>query len=665
MRWFLDRPIATKLLIAFLAVAAAAAAVGVESVVTMRRMTAADQVLYERMTVPLSQIGHVAKQFQRIRVNVRDVLFNSESAAQLEERKQVIAGLTVDLDTTIKAFTTTVVSDEMRARVDSLNAARKRFVPLRDQTVALAAAGDTAGAKALMNGDIVREAKAVEAAIEDIQKAKVADAGALAADNAAAAARALWVTLAVVALAVMLAVAAGVLLARLIGRPLQDMAASARRLALGDLTPVQPLAQADETGALSQAFASMVDAQRGLADSASRLAAGDLSVRTTPRSEADVLGQSFVHLHASLEGLIADSTRLAAAATAGQLSTRGDADRFKGAFAELVRGFNATLDAVILPVQEASTVLTRLADRDLTVRVQGDYQGDHAQIKTSLNAAIDALSDALTNVSASTNQIASAADQIATTSQSLAQGSSEQAASLEETTASLAELGGAAVRNAQSARQVQALASEARDVTQDGVQSMHELEQAVRAISDAAQQTAQIVKTIDLISFQTNLLALNAAVEAARAGDAGKGFAVVAEEVRALAIRSADAARQTSALIEQSVERATRGGVISRQVAERLGQIDRQVQKVHEAVGDITQASDGQREGVDQVNTAMGQMNAVTQGVAASAEESSSASEELAGQAQMLAELVGQFRLESGGAKKIGRSADRVLQRVA
>lgn len=665
MRWYLDRPIASKLLLAFLLVAAAAGAVGVESVLTMRRMTAADRMLYENMTVPLAQIGHVAKQFQRIRVNIRDVLFNSTSAEQVDDRRQVITRLATDIDTTLVSFQRTVVSRAMQGRVDSLVAARRRFVEVRDQTLELAAAGDLTSARSLLNGALLEEAKAVEAAIEDIQQAKVADARSLALQNEAAAARALWVTGVVVVLAVALAVVAGLLLSRLIGRPLQDMAASARRLAMGDLTPVTPLTQADETGVLSQAFASMVDAQRTLADAASRLASGDLSVRTAPRSDADLLGHSFVQLHAALEGLIADSTRLASAATAGQLNTRGDADRFEGAFADLVRGFNATLDAVILPVQEASAVLTRLADRDLTVRVQGAYQGDHAQIKHSLNAAIDALADALNNVSASTNQIASAADQIATTSQSLAQGSSEQAASLEETTASLAELGGAAVRNAQSARQVQALASEARDVTQDGVQSMHELEQAVQAIGDAAQQTAQIVKTIDLISFQTNLLALNAAVEAARAGDAGKGFAVVAEEVRTLAIRSAEAARQTSALIEQSVERATRGGEISRQVAERLGHIDRQVQKVHEAVGDITQASDGQREGVDQVNTAMSQMNAVTQGVAASAEESSSASEELAGQAQMLAELVGQFRLESGSAKKIGRHADRVLQRVA
>ncbi|MBL0938307.1 MAG: MCP four helix bundle domain-containing protein [Gemmatimonadaceae bacterium] len=658
MRWFLDRPIGTKLILAFLLLSTAAAAVGVESILTARRMTAADKVLYESMTVPLSQIGQVAKQFQRVRVNVRDAIFNSPTPEKFAERKKALADLKVDLDTTTAAFERTIVSPAMRERAEKLKVARQAFVPIRDSVVALAESGQRDASVALLNDEMFKRAKAVEAAIEEIMDAKVADAGKLAAANEAAAASAMRVIIVVVLLAVGLSVAAGVFLSRLIGSPLRDMAESARRLARGDLRSLTPLTQKDETGELSRAFAEMITAQQSLATAAQRIAAGDLSVHVTPRSAEDVLGASFVRLHESLSGLITESTRLANAATAGELSTRGEAQRFQGAFRELVGGINATLDAVILPVQEASTVLSRLAARDLTHRVQGDYQGDHAQIKNSLNQAIVALGEALSNVSASTNQIASAADQISTTSQSLAQSSSEQAASLEETSASLAELGGAADRNARSAREVQGLATEARSTTQAGVDEMRELSQAVQAIGDSANQTAQIVKTIDMISFQTNLLALNAAVEAARAGDAGKGFAVVAEEVRALAIRSAEAARQTSALIEQSLERARRGGEITKQVEQRLGQIDRQVEGVFSAVGEITRASDGQREGVTQVNTAMSQMNGVTQAVAASAEESSSASEELASQAQLLAELVGQFQLD-------GNSVRRTLKRVA
>jgi len=423
------------------------------------------------------------------------------------------------------------------------------------------------------------------------------------------------------------------------------MAEEAGRIALGDLQVRERLTQKDETGMLSVAFGDMVASQRAFAASAARIAKGDLAVEVTARSDRDDLGHAFVLLRATLQAVVGETTRLASSATAGQLSARGNAEQFDGGFRQVVSGINSTLDAVVMPIQEASAVLQRLADRDLTVTVQGDYQGDHAQIKDALNGAILALRDSLGGVVSSTTQIASAADQIATTSQSLAQGSSEQAASLEETSASLEELGSAAQRNAADAKSARDMAGRAREAMTVGVGEMQELSRAVQEIRTSASQTAQIVKTIDMISFQTNLLALNAAVEAARAGDAGKGFAVVAEEVRALALRSAEAARQTSELIEQSVNRANRGVEITRQVETRMTEIDKHVASVHETVGNIVTASEGQRQGVSEVNVAMQQMNQVTQSVAASAEESSSASEELAGQSQMLANLVAEFKL--------------------
>ncbi len=647
MTWFLDRSIGAKLLLAFLLSAAIAAATGAVSILTIRSMASADEVLYNRMTVPLAEIGQAAKQFQRIRVNVRDAVFNSPTPEKFAERQAMLTTLSAELDTTLSTFATTIVSDAMRKQYDALVAARATFVPLRDSVLTLASSSQTAAAITILNGPLFEASKNIESAFESIQASKIADAKALADGNLAASSRSAIVVTTLVVLTVAFGVIAGLVLARLIGRPLKDMADEAGRIALGDLQLRERLTQKDETGMLSVAFGDMVASQRAFAASAARIAKGDVQVEVQARSDQDELGHAFVQLRATLQGVIAETTRLASSATSGQLSTRGNADQFEGGFRQVVAGINSTLDAVVMPIQEASAVLQRLADRDLTVMVQGNYQGDHAQIKDALNDAIRALREALTGVVGSTSQIASAADQIATTSQSLAQGSSEQAASLEETSASLEELGGAAQRNAGDARSARDMAVQARDAMTAGVAEMQELSKAVQEISASAAQTAQIVKTIDMISFQTNLLALNAAVEAARAGDAGKGFAVVAEEVRALALRSAEAARQTSALIEQSVGSATRGAEITRQVANRLAEVDRHVGSVHASVDSIVTASEGQREGVGQVNIAMQQMNAVTQSVAASAEESSSASEELAGQSQMLAALVAEFKLEA------------------
>jgi methyl-accepting chemotaxis protein len=652
MRWFLDRPISTKLLSAFVLVSACSAAAGVQAWLTLRSMAAADRVLYENMTAPLAQIGFAGKQFQRIRVNVRDAIFNTRTPEAFGERDLAIANLTSDLDTTLIRFEKTIVGSEMKALAAHLMTARQRFLPMRDSALGLARSGNRDAAVAVLNGELFVRSKALEDALDRIQQAKLRDAEQLAAANQQKASQATVVLVIILGVAGLLSGVAGVWLAKLIGAPLRDMAEAARRLAVGELPPVPRVDRQDEAGVLAQAFSQMISAQRDLASIAERLAHGDLTVRVAARSADDILGHSMVQLRNSLAGLIEESTRLSVAATAGALGTRGNAARFDGAFGELVQGINRTLDAVIQPVQEAAAVLDRLAARDLTARVHGDYQGDHAQIKEALNSAVASLNAALSNVFSSTAQIANAADQIAATSQSLAQGASEQAASLEETTASLHELGGAADRNAGSARTVQALATGARAATQTGVEEMRSLTVAVDAIAESSHQTARIVKTIDEIAFQTNLLALNAAVEAARAGDAGRGFAVVAEEVRSLAIRSADAARQTAALIEQSVQRAGTGADITRRVAERLVEIDQQVSAVRAAVDTISSASEGQREGVNQVNVAMTQMNAVTQSVAASAEEASSASEELASQSQMLAALVGEFRLVKQGEER-------------
>jgi methyl-accepting chemotaxis protein len=310
-----------------------------------------------------------------------------------------------------------------------------------------------------------------------------------------------------------------------------------------------------------------------------------------------------------------------------------------------VRGMfllKADLSEKIDPVVQAGMMQTLLWIVPLVVIVGiGFYFLNRVMIVKPLAFVITALSRG----SRETN---SASQQIASASQSMAQGASEQAASLEETSSSLEEMSAMTRKNADAAQQAAGLASEAQSAAQRGNGSMQKMSSAIEDIQKSASQTAQIIKVIDEIAFQTNLLALNAAVEAARAGEAGKGFAVVAEEVRTLAMRSAEAAKNTSSLIEQSVNNSRNGVSIVEEVGKTLQEITDSNDRVSALISEIAASSSEQATGIEQINKAVSQMDKVTQQNAAAAEQSAAASEELAAQAtelstsvNMLADLVG------------------------
>jgi|GEM_PF-5777470 len=301
--------------------------------------------------------------------------------------------------------------------------------------------------------------------------------------------------------------------------------------------------------------------------------------------------------------------------------------------------------AVLDDYRSVSELATHLADGRFDVDV--DIKSDVDETSRNLAMMTDRMNDTLSQVASMIEQVRGGANHVSSASQTLSQGAIQQAASLEEITSSMTQMGSQTDQNAENAVEANQLANEANGSAHNGRQQMERMIEAMQGITENAEQTQKVVKTIDDIAFQTNLLALNAAVEAARAGSHGKGFAVVAEEVRNLAARSAKAARETAELIDGSNRQIEEGSGIAGETAESLGTIAEHVGRVTELIGDIATASREQAQGVGQVNQGLGQVDQVTQQNSANAEETASASEQMSQQAEQLCRLMNRFTLRN------------------
>ena len=314
---------------------------------------------------------------------------------------------------------------------------------------------------------------------------------------------------------------------------------------------------------------------------------------------------------------------------------------------ELSRSFAGTVDTLQDYVTEISSVLDNLAKGDFTVESSQDYRGDFKPIKTALVTIITNLNQVFSGISQSSNDVTHAAQQVSGTAQTMAQGASEQAAAVEELFATVTEIANDVSRNAANAEKAAELSQESFSGVEVGNQQMRKMVDSMADIHKTSSEIGAIIKTIEDIAFQTNILALNASVEAARAGMHGKGFAVVAEEVKNLANKSATAAQNTNSLITNSLSAVENGTHIASETATALSGMLETAKQTYELITQISQASETQAAGIEQVHHGIEQISSVVQANSAASEETAATSEELTSQAQAMKESIAYMKLKN------------------
>ncbi|MFD1746144.1 methyl-accepting chemotaxis protein [Rhizobium helianthi] len=507
--------------------------------------------------------------------------------------------------------------------------AAEEYLALNDKLVALSRAGKKQEAANLLTGDMVKSYDQMDNFADEFRDANVAAAKQMYADSAASFSRSVISNGLVLLVGVIAGITATLFVIREVSRPIDRITQLMRRLASADFAMDIPfINRRNEIGEMAKAVQVFKENGIRIRDLSEQEASYGQKCEELRRDIGDMVG-------AALRG---DFTR--------RMSITYHFDELN-AFASAMNELVASIDGGL---GETRRVMSALAQGDLTEGMRGAFHGAFAELQNNVNATMESLRIVVQEVRQSVDQINSGSDELRTASDDLAKRTERQAAALEETSSALEEITTAVGRSTQRATNAARKVDDARHSTEQSRKVVDDAISAMQRIEAASGQISQIINVIDEIAFQTNLLALNAGVEAARAGEAGKGFAVVAQEVRELAQRSAVAAKDIKALITKSGEEVDAGVRLVMATGDALSQIRVHVDGINEEVHSIAATSQEQSSSLIEINTAIGQMDQVTQRNAAMVEETTAGTVKLADDARQLFALISRFKLEKRNA---------------
>lgn len=647
--------IAPKILTGFLIITLLSTVMGIYAVNSLQKISNSSQYMYNDILLPTRNMAEIQDTFQKTRIASRELLI-AENDAQAFPNKSLISNNVSKISLRIpmieKALSGRKIDDDINHLKESFESYEKVMKDLLERYER----GDTEGIIHDFNTNSqLRNAElSLESSINVLKNIITEDSFIINNSNISTEENVLsLMTIATIGV-VLLSILIGGLMSRSISKPIKKLTSNARLLAAGEMNiAVSDKVHHDEIGQMEESFKTIVSTIKDLTDDINML----------------------------IEGV-----------TKGSFGVQADESKHNGAYRKIIEGFNATIGAMLIPINESADVLHELSKGNLNVRVEGDFEGDFAIIKDALNGtiktlksyideitsvlsniakgvlsvsihtefkgdfialkesinqSIEAFNTVLGNINLASEEVAMGASQLSRGSQTISQDATEQASSLEELTVSVSSIADQTKNNARSADEASKISQTAKADAVAGNDKMKVLQKAMEEINASSANISKIIKVIDDIAYQTNMLALNAAVEAARAGVHGKGFAVVAEEVRNLSARSAKAAQKTTELIEGSIKNIEAGTEIANETAKALSDIMEGVEQTVSISGQIATASNEQATGIVQINKGIEQLSKVVQNNSAIAQEAAASSEELAAQADQLKYMVGRFQLKS------------------